>query len=53
MISSAVPSFQKKVGRRAPLAGGKWGILTPYHKGDWIFSALQAGLMPPEGCDKV
>ena len=26
----------------------KWGILTPYHEGDRIFSAPKAGLMPPE-----
>ena len=27
----------------------EWGILTTYHEGDCIFSAMQAGLLPPEG----
>ena len=29
--------------------GTEWGILTPYHEGDWIFSAPQAGLLSLEG----
>ena len=36
-------------GRRAVQGWKKeWDILNHYHEGDWIFSAPQAGLMPPE-----